>query len=81
MDPYAVMGVDHDATTEQIRRQYMSLALQLHPDKAEGGTVMTSTAANCNTDAAGEPVDGFQQLQAAWEILRDDAARHAYVSL
>ena len=80
MDPYAVLGVHPEATLEEIRRQYTALALQLHPDKRAAGAAITAVAANCSTTAAGELVDAFQQLQAAWEILRDSETRRGYVS-
>ena len=32
-DPYSVLGVGRDATTEQIKQAYRQLANQYHPDK------------------------------------------------
>ena len=36
MDPYAVLGVARDCTTEQVRRAYRQLASACHPDKHPG---------------------------------------------
>ncbi len=33
MDPYKVLGVDRDATSEQIRAAYLALVKKYHPDK------------------------------------------------
>jgi len=33
MDPYSVLGVSRDASVEDIRQRYKSLALKYHPDK------------------------------------------------
>lgn len=35
-DLYKILGVDKDATTEEIRKKYYKLAKKLHPDKGEG---------------------------------------------
>lgn len=71
-DPYVILGVPRDADSAAIRKAYQALALQLHPDKRTGA------------DTAELPVAGaavsFQQLQSAWETLRDEGSRAAYVS-
>jgi DnaJ-class molecular chaperone len=36
MDPYSVLGVDKNASQEDIRKVYKSLALKYHPDKSNG---------------------------------------------
>ena len=33
-NPYTVLGVQKDASDDQIKRQYRKLALKYHPDKA-----------------------------------------------
>ena len=36
MDPYQILGVDRDATDEEIKRAYRRLAKQYHPDANPG---------------------------------------------
>ena len=36
MDPYQILGVDHNATDEEIKRAYRRLAKQYHPDANPG---------------------------------------------
>lgn len=55
----------------QIRTAYLDLARLLHPDKRFGGE---------RTDAGGSLVChvSFMEVQAAWEILRDESSRRRY---
>jgi diphthamide biosynthesis protein 4 len=76
MDPYAVLRVARDASTEQIRKQYMALALQLHPDKADAAG--EATPGTAEGPAVGGGTTAFQQLQSAWEVLRDDGKRRTF---
>ncbi|KAH7646855.1 hypothetical protein FG379_002007 [Cryptosporidium bovis] len=60
---YDIIGVDPDATTSEIKREYRIRALLLHPDK------------NNNDEVSKER---FQELQNAYEILRNDESRKTY---
>ncbi|KAI6092039.1 DnaJ-domain-containing protein [Hypoxylon rubiginosum] len=64
-DLYKVLGIDSNATLDDIKKAYRDLCLKVHPDKAEGG----------NTP---ENNERFQRVQEAWEILRDDVLRKEY---
>ncbi len=61
-DLYAVLGVSHEASEDEIKRAYRKLARELHPD--------------VNQDPqAGER---FRQIAAAYEILSDPQKRRQY---
>ena len=62
-DFYEVLGVEHDPTTEEIRRAYRSLALQFHPDRNGG-----------SPDAE----ERFKELAEAFHTLSDVDRREAY---
>src|SRR6266511_2123591 len=61
-DLYEVLGVDREATEEDIRRAYRRLAREHHPD--------------VNADPAAE--DRFKQVAAAYEVLSDPQKRRQY---
>ena len=81
-DPYDMLGVSRDASSADIRRAYQALALRLHPDKqAEAAAEADPSSPSTSTSTSGGGAAlTFQQLQSAWEILRDEANREAYVS-
>ena len=57
-DLYAVLGVGRDASEEDIRRAYRSLAQAVHPDKHAGAALREVANAH------------FSRLHAAYEVLR-----------
>ena len=61
-DHYAVLGVAHDATQDEIKRAYRRLARELHPD--------------VNPDPVAE--ERFKDVTAAYEVLSDPQRRQMY---
>lgn len=68
MNHYEVLGVSRDAPTEEIRRAYLVLARQHHPDyhTASGEGSVESAEAR------------MREINLAWQVLGDDAGRAAY---
>lgn len=64
-DYYKIMGVDRTATQDDIKRAYRKLARKYHPDVSK------------ETDAQGK----FQEMQEAYEVLKDPEKRAAYDQL
>jgi len=62
-DFYEVLGVERDASAEDIKKSYRKLAMQYHPDRNPG-------------DKAAE--EKFKELGEAYEVLSDDQKRAAY---
>eukprot|EP00928_Gymnodinium_smaydae_P063290 TRINITY_DN4691_c0_g2_i1.p1 TRINITY_DN4691_c0_g2~~TRINITY_DN4691_c0_g2_i1.p1 ORF type:complete len:277 (-),score=29.29 TRINITY_DN4691_c0_g2_i1:188-1018(-) len=63
---YAFLGVNPDASSDEIRKVYKKLALQYHPDK--------------NTRNPEPAAAKFKELQAAMDDLSDDRKRALYDS-
>ena len=59
---YEVLGVDRNASPEDIKRAYRSLSLKWHPDR----------------NSSPEAQSKFQEIGTAYEILNDDNRRHQY---
>jgi molecular chaperone DnaJ len=62
-DYYEILGVDRDASKEEIKKAYRKLALQYHPDRSGG-------------DKSKE--DKFKEASEAAEVLLDDNKRKQY---
>ena len=65
IDPYATLGLEKEATSEQIKSAYRKAALKHHPDKA----------AASDKDAAHTK---FQQIAFAYAILSDERRRRRF---
>ncbi|XP_019158589.1 PREDICTED: chaperone protein dnaJ GFA2, mitochondrial-like [Ipomoea nil] len=62
-DFYDVLGISKNATASEIKKAYLGLAKKLHPD--------------VNKDDPGA-ANKFQQLQNAYEVLKDEEKRHTF---
>jgi DnaJ-class molecular chaperone len=62
-DLYQILGVNPDASKEDIKKAHRKLALKYHPDK------------NPDDDVAG---DKFKRIQEAYDVLSDEEKRAAY---
>ena len=68
MNHYQALGVTPAASDQEIRRAYLHLARQYHPDvHARSGPVSLALAE-----------DRMCELNLAWEVLRDRSRRAAY---
>ncbi|RAL45170.1 hypothetical protein DM860_014580 [Cuscuta australis] len=65
-DYYEVLGISKNATGSEIKKAYLGLAKQLHPD------------VNKNDPGAATK---FQEVQKAYEVLKDDEQRQTYDKL
>jgi curved DNA-binding protein len=65
-DYYKVLGVDRNATEDEIKRSYRKLALEHHPDRNQG---------NKSSE------DKFKEINEAYQVLRDPEKRTRYDQL
>lgn len=61
-DYYAILGVEKDASPEDLKKAYRKLAVQFHPDK--------------NKDSGAE--DKFKEINEAYEVLSDKDKKSQY---
>ena len=59
---YKILGVERDATKEEIKKQYRKLAKEIHPDRTK--------------DASTE--DEMTEINKAYEVLSDEAKKERY---
>jgi len=62
-DYYETLGVSRDASTDQLKKAYRSLAMKFHPDRNPG-------------DKTAE--HKFKEINEAYDVLKDDQKRAAY---
>ena len=62
-DYYKILGVNNDASQEDIKRSYRKLAMKYHPDKNRGDKDAEST---------------FKDINEAYEVLKDSNKRSSY---
>ena len=62
-DPYKILGVDKQASPEDIKKAYRKLARQYHPDRNPG-------------DSAAE--ERFKEVQSAYDVVGDADKRKQY---
>lgn len=64
-DYYEVLGVERNASSEEIKRSYRRLAMKYHPDRNEG-------------DDKIEAETRFKECAEAYEVLSDEGKRRRY---
>ncbi|VDO36673.1 unnamed protein product [Brugia timori] len=62
-DYYKLLGVDRNASTDEIKKAYKKLALKYHPDRNPGNK---------------EAEEKFNEITAAYEVLSDSEKRAGY---
>lgn len=67
---YQTLGVAPDARPDEVRRAYLRLALEHHPDRV--GPAQPDAEAQARAD------ERIRAVNAAWEVLGDEGRRRAY---
>ena len=60
---YEILGVSKNATADEIKKAYRTLAFKYHPDRNPGNT---------------EAEEKFKQISAAYDVLGDESKRRNY---
>ena len=64
-DYYYILGIQHNATIDEIKKAYRKLSLKFHPDKNDGDEFFS---------------ERFKEIQEAYEVLREEYKRSTYDS-
>ena len=67
-DYYEVLGVDKNATADDLKKAYRKLAIQYHPDKQQGKSDAEKKAAE----------EKFKEAAEAYNVLSDPDKRARY---
>ncbi|KAM9953750.1 hypothetical protein ACTFIR_008842 [Dictyostelium discoideum] len=81
---YEILKVSIDADIEEIKKSYRKLALLYHPDKLnkeENIEENINNFSNCLANNNNSNTKDFNDIQIAWETLKDDLLRKQYDSL
>ena len=62
-DLYSELGVDKNASSDEIKKAYRNLAFKYHPDRNEGNK---------------EAEDKFKRINEAYSVLGDESKRRQY---
>lgn len=63
-DYYKILGVEKNASDDDLKKAYRKLAMQFHPDR--------------NKDNAAEAEEKFKEVNRAYDVLKDPQKRAAY---
>lgn len=63
-DPYSILGVDRNATDEDVKKAYRKLSRQYHPD------------ANINNPKKDEAEAKFKEVQQAYQQIMDEREKN-----
>jgi curved DNA-binding protein CbpA len=69
-DPYKALGLTHDASPEEIKRDYRKLAMKLHPDRL--------TRMQASPDEMQIASSKFAAISAAYLLLSDEKRKRDY---
>ena len=63
MDYYEILGIQKNATSDEIKKAYRNLAFKYHPDRNPGNK---------------EAEEKFKKISEAYNVLSDDSKRKDY---
>lgn len=67
-DPYSILGLDHNASSTQIKLAYRKLALKYHPDRQQHSSEQQKQ----------EATNKFAEISSAYAILSDPTKKSQY---